>query len=79
MSGKTYKAIWTCEETNEREVWYVGSRQEAQRMVNQHTKNVGGKLLKQYRKTTMRLIMKPMFGDGADAGYDTNFFGWAGH
>lgn len=81
MSGKTYKAVFTCKETNERIVWYVSSRHEAQRMASQHTKSAGNKnkLHKQYRDATMRLVITPMFLNEGEAGYDSDFFGWAGH
>jgi len=50
-------------------------------MASQHTKSAGNKnkLHKRYREATMRLVITPMFLNEGEAGYDSDFFGWAGH
>lgn len=59
---KTYKAIFTCPEYNEREVWYVSSRHEARKMLNRHIFRPGSTNVRaRYRKAEYEMQLKPMF------------------
>ena len=59
----TYKAVFQCEETGERVVWYVSSRHEARRMAREYVKDPGRKsrMMKGYEGTTWRLSWQKMF------------------
>ena len=39
LMSDTYKAVFECEATNERVVWYVSSREEARKHLRYHIKS----------------------------------------
>ena len=77
--SKTYKAVFECEETGERVVWWVGSRTEAKRQMRHHTHTTKNKLRKEYRGKRLTLTVKPVFEGNDDVGYDSTIMGWGGN
>lgn len=72
--AEIYKAVFKCPDLNEKEVWFVGSRNEARRHLNQQTR-IHGKLQQRYRDREYTFDVKPVFQSEGDAGFDTSIFG----
>lgn len=70
MSSDTYKAVFVCEELNEREVWYVSSREEARKHLQYHIKSWRFKKLKKYHGVEYSFTIKKMFSDEYEVHYD---------
>ena len=71
-----YKAVFTCEEYNEREVWYVSSKKHAELMMRRHistprTKKTASK----YIDAEYSLTVTPVFESTGDASYDPRGLG----
>ena len=66
-----YKAVFTCEEYNEREVWYVSSKRHAQIMLNRHlSTGTSKKKAARYNRVEYTLTVEPVFKRDGDAMYD---------
>lgn len=72
--AEIYKAVFRCPDLNEKEVWFVGSRNEAQRHLNQQTR-INGRLQTRYHDRDFTFDVKPIFQSEGDAGFDTSIFG----
>lgn len=72
--AEIYKAVFKCPELNEKEVWFVKSRNEARRHLNQQIRP-NGKLLMRYKDREYTMDVKPIFQHEGDAGFDASLFG----
>lgn len=68
--SSTYKAVFTCEALSERVVWYVSSRNEAERHVYRHINTHTGKRLEKYKRNAWELKVTPMFRDDLEVTYE---------
>ncbi len=66
----TYKAVFTCEATNERVVWYVSNHLEGRRHLRDQLSNSGKKPKAVYRKNEWNYTCTPVFGSDLDVHYD---------
>jgi hypothetical protein len=76
--SKVYKAIFRCEATDEKRVWYVSSRTEGRRMLREHIGSSGKKTLAIYRHNDWTYELKPVFTDDLDVSYDA-VTSWSGN
>jgi len=69
--AEIYKAVFTCPELDEREVWYVSSKKHAELMMRRHisTPRTKKKAMR-YVNTTYSLSVTPVFESTGDASYD---------
>ena len=73
--AEIYRAIFTCDELNEREVWYVSSKRHAQIMLNRHlSTGTSKKKAARYNRVEYTLTVEPVFKRDGDAGYDPRIF-----
>ena len=70
MMSDTYKAVFECEATNERVVWYVSSREEARKHLRYHIKSWKFRKYEQYIGVKYKFTLKKMFGDEIEVHYD---------
>jgi hypothetical protein len=69
--AEIYKAIFTCPELDEREVWYVSSRKEAQQMVGRKVQTTGSTNIQaRYKHVQYDLKVQPVFEGKGDLGVD---------
>lgn len=78
--AEVYKAVFVCEATKERHIWYVSSRHEARKMLRKHTHRdwCGRAQEKLYKENGYTYTVTPQFGDSNDVGYDSTMMGWGG-
>ena len=74
----TYKAVFECKALQERVVWYVSSRKEAQRMVRHHVTKRNGRPQARYQGQDWTLTVRKMFDSSDCVGYDSSLMGWGG-
>ena len=69
-----YKAVFACPQYNEREVWFVSSRKQAQVQLK---RQICGRsdILKRYRDAEYDFKVTPVFEGKGDAGLDSSLFG----
>jgi hypothetical protein len=69
--AEIYKAVFTCPELDEREVWYVSSKKHAELMMRRHisTPRTKKKAMR-YEHATYSLSVTPVFESTGDAQYD---------
>jgi len=67
---KTYKAVFTCPALEERIVWYVSSRNEANAHLKAQIKTVGNKTLAKYKHNEWTMTVRQAFRDDYDVHYD---------
>ena len=66
-----YKAVFTCPEYQEREVWYVSSKQHAELMMRRHISTPRTrKKASKYAEAEYSLTVTPVFESSGDASYD---------
>ena len=69
--AEIYRAIFTCDELKEREVWYVSSRKEARHMVGRKVQTQGSTNIQaRYKDVKYDLTIEPVFEGKGDSGYD---------
>jgi len=67
---KMYRAVFTCPEYNEREVWYVSSHKQAELMLSRQVRTPGSANIQvKYRKAEYDMTVEPMFTSDGDAMY----------
>lgn len=68
---KIYRAVFNCPDLDEREVWYVSSRQAAKVMLARHIRTARSSSIdKRYQGTEYTMTVTPVFQGDMDAGYD---------
>ena len=75
----TYKAVFTCDAVGERQVWYVGSRSMADKMLYRHMHCIKGRRLEKYRGADYTFTVRRMFASANDVGYEPCCMGWGGN
>ena len=69
--AEIYKAVFTCPELDEREVWYVSSKKHAELMMRRHISTPRTKKkAARYNKTEYSMTVEPVFKSYGDAMYD---------
>ena len=69
--AEIYKAVFTCPELDEREVWYVSSKKHAELMMRRHISTPRTrKKASKYADTEYSLTVTPVFESTGDASYD---------
>jgi hypothetical protein len=69
--AEIYKAIFTCPTYDEREVWYVSSRKEAQLMMGRVVQTQGSTNIQaKYKDVEYFLNVEPVFAGKGDLGVD---------
>jgi hypothetical protein len=69
--AEIYRAVFTCPDHDEREVWYVSSRQAAQMMLSRHIRTVASSsIAAKYKDVDYAMTITPVFAGNEDAGYD---------
>jgi len=69
--AEIYRAVFTCPDLEEREVWYVSSRQAAQMMLSRHIRTVASSgIAAKYKDVDYDMTITPVFAGTEDAGYD---------
>ena len=66
----TYKAVFECKALDERKVWYVSNRVEANKHLRYHITARGGRKLSKYRNNDWTFTVRPLFGDTHEVHYD---------
>ena len=68
--AEMYRAIFTCPEYDEREVWYVSSRKQAEVMLSRQVRTPGSANIQvKYRNAEYDMTVEPMFISDGDAMY----------
>ena len=68
--AEMYRAVFTCPEYEERVVWYVSSRKQAELMLSRQVRTPGStKKLAKYLKAEYHMTLEPMFRSDGDAMY----------
>jgi len=74
--AEIYRAVFTCEEYKEREVWYVSSRRHAELMLSRHIQTQGStNVAARYKNVEYKMTVNPVFQSNGDAGYDPRGIG----
>jgi len=69
--AEIYRAVFTCPDHDEREVWYVSSRQAAQMMLSRHIRTVASSsIAAKYKDVDYDMTITSVFAGNEDAGYD---------
>lgn len=73
--AEIYKAVFRCPELNEKEIWFVSSRKQAQTMLNRQIKTGGSHIQSKYKDVEYTYEVKPIFQKDGDPGFDASLFG----
>jgi hypothetical protein len=69
--AETYRAVFTCPEYEEREVWYVSSRTVAKLMLARHIRTEASSSIQgRYKRAEYTFTVEPVFESTGDASYD---------
>jgi len=68
--AEMYRVIFTCPKYDEREVWYVSSRKQAEVMLSRQVRTPGSSQIQvKYREAEYDMTVEPMFVSDGDAMY----------